>query len=219
MNALIAGATGLCGSELLEIVSKTDSFSQVYILVRKKLPNLSEKVIQLETDYNNLDVLLKPIEIDYMYCCLGTTIKKAGSQEAFNLVDNIYVQQLAEIAELKKVTYFGVISAMGASSKSSIFYSKVKGLMEEAVIAKHIKHISIYRPSLLLGNRKEKRLGEKISIILMYIFSPIMALFFRSYQAIQAKTVAQAMYKESIKATPQKYTYTNKQLFDLAKLS
>ncbi|MBI3235811.1 MAG: oxidoreductase, partial [Bacteroidetes bacterium] len=120
--------------------------------------------------------------------------------------------------ETRAVKYCGVISAMGANSQSRIFYSRVKGEMEEYVISKNIKHVSIYRPSLLLGSRAEKRAGEKIATILMLILNPLLALFFKSFQAIAGKTVALAMFNESLKATPQKYTYTNKHLFDLAKI-
>ncbi|MBI3235601.1 MAG: SDR family oxidoreductase, partial [Bacteroidetes bacterium] len=111
MKALLAGATGLCGNELLRLLLESNEFEKVYILVRKPLEDKHPKLIQIVTNFENIDQDLAAIHVDYIYCCLGTTIKKAGSQEAFNKVDNLYVQQLVNWGEKRAVKYFGVISA------------------------------------------------------------------------------------------------------------
>lgn len=218
MKALLAGASGLCGTELLHILLSSDNFDHIYILVRENIAIKHFRLTQIVTDYSNLERDLAGIDINYIYCCLGTTIKKAGSKEKFAKVDHIYVKHLADWGEKAGVKYFGVISAMGANSASKIFYNQVKGEMELDIIHHNIEHISIYRPSLLLGARKEKRIGEKVATIFMAIIKPIMSLFFKSYQAIPAKTVAKAMFYESLHVSPQKYTYLNKQLFVLSSI-
>src|SRR5690606_18048475 len=111
-------------------------------------------------------------DVDDVFCCLGTTIKKAGSQEAFKIVDYDYPVKLALMAQTADVQNFLVISALGANAQSKVFYSRTKGQLENQLKEINLKALHIFQPSLLLGNRQEFRLGEKIASILSPVFSP-----------------------------------------------
>lgn len=195
--ALIAGATGLVGQALLQQLLQSDQYSKVVALVRRpsldKHPKLEEAVINFE----DLGSYESTHNVDDVFCCLGTTIKTAGSQEAFRKVDFTYVDKLAKWAEEKHCQQFAVISSVGASSTTSNFYLRTKGEMEAAVSALNIPSIHIFRPSLLLGQRHEFRLGEKVSEIMMRLFNPLMKGRLRRYKAIEASDVAMAMYNKA----------------------
>ena len=155
--------------------------------------------------------------IDTVFCCLGTTIKKAGTQEKFKLVDYNYVVNLANWTKVNGANQFVVVSAMGASPKSSVFYSKVKGQMQEAISNLNIPSVSILQPSLLMGNRPEFRLGEKIAIGLMSVLNIFFVGPLKKYKSIQAQTVASAMFNLSKNCQPGVTIFTNDELFNLAK--
>lgn len=128
-----------------------------------------------------------------MFICLGTTIKKAKTKEAFRKVDYEYVVEAGKLANAAKVENVLVISAMGADSKSKFFYSRVKGEMEETLKQLELNSLHIFRPSLLLGERNELRIGEKVSGKLISIFKFLLIGPLRPYRAIHAKKVATAM--------------------------
>ncbi len=191
--ALIAGATGLVGSELLKILLKSEDYSILHSLVRKPSGIQNLKLKEFVVDFDKLDEYTDAFKANDVFCCLGTTIKKAGSQEAFKKVDVDYVVNIANLANKSGAEKFAVISSMGADAKSKIFYNRMKGLMEKGVSESGIKSVVIVRPSLLLGNRKEARFGEKAASVLS---KPFMFLFsgpFRKYRPIKAETVAAAM--------------------------
>lgn len=128
-----------------------------------------------------------------MFCCLGTTIKTAGSQEAFLKVDYTYVIESARIAKSQGATAFSVVSAMGANSKSGIFYNRVKGDMEEALQKIGFSSLLIFRPSLLIGERKEVRPGEVIGAAISNLFSFLFVSGLKKYKPIQGSLVAKSM--------------------------
>ncbi len=196
-TALIAGASGLVGQSLLQLLLQSDYYSKVIAVVRRpsldKHPMLEETIINFE-QINNFQT---PLKVDDVFCCLGTTIKAAGSQEAFTKVDHTYVVELAQWTEKQKCRLFSVISSVGANTKTNNFYLRTKGQMEREVSSLNIPSIHIFRPSLLLGKRNEFRLGEKISMKLMPLFNPLMLGRLRKYRAISAKEVAQAMHDQA----------------------
>ena len=154
------------------------------------------------------------------FCCLGTTIKKAGSQENFKKVDLDYFLTFADLTKSKNAKTFAVVSAMGAEINSSFFYNRVKGEMEQNIAEKGFYGTVILRPSLLLGKRREFRFGEKIGELLLIILRPIMIGSWRSYTAIKATDVTYAMVSSSKKQpkgirifkSAQIRTYAKKQL-------
>jgi uncharacterized protein YbjT (DUF2867 family) len=194
-TALVIGANGLVGSELLKSLLVAPEYSKITVLVRKTLgieaSNLEEKIINFE----NLADYKESFKVDDVFCCLGTTIKKAKSQEAFKKVDVDYPLEMAKLSKEMDCKKFLVISSMGADPKSSVFYNRMKGTLEEGLQAMNLNSLQIFRPSLLLGNRKEFRFGEKVGSIIArgLIFLFVGAL--RKYRPIKAAKVADAMYK------------------------
>jgi uncharacterized protein YbjT (DUF2867 family) len=187
-NAIIAGASGLTGQALLKRLIADGQ--TVYTLERRTTPSVSSNHRPIVVDYANLPTLPK---CDAAYCCLGTTIKKAGSKNAFRQVDFDYVVAFARRAFAAGTKQFLVISALDASAKSAIFYNRVKGEMEEAVAAIGFDAVHIFQPSFLLGERAESRLGERLGIAAFKTISPLLVAGIRKYRPIHVDVVAGAM--------------------------
>ena len=217
MNILIAGASGLVGNELLELAQSNTEIKSIHLIGRRKLEIEDSKIEQHIVAFSDLEKFKINTSIDTVFCCLGTTIKKAGTQEKFKLVDYNYVVNLANWTKVNGANQFVVVSAMGASPKSSVFYSKVKGQMQEAISNLNIPSVSILQPSLLMGNRPEFRLGEKIAIGLMSVLNIFFVGPLKKYKSIQAQTVASAMFNLSKNCQPGVTIFTNDELFNLAK--
>jgi len=162
-KALIIGSTGLIGKSLLSILLEEKAYDQVYSLVRKpghmNQPKLKEYVV----DFDHLQADEPFFEVDDVFCCLGTTIKKAGSIEAMKKVDIEYPVKVAQFAKEKGATHFLVVSASNANQKSLFSYSKMKGELEQELKNIAYENLSILRPSVLLGNREETRLMEGLA--------------------------------------------------------
>ena len=219
MKALLVGASGLVGSETLKLLSNDESITKVVSLGRSK-EGEEGKVQHLKIDFDNLAHTPLNGDFDLAFCCLGTIIKTAGSQQNFKKVDLDYVLAFADLAKAKNVKTFAVVSAMGANKNSSFFYNRVKGEMEDKIEEKAFYGTVIMRPSLLLGKRKEFRFGEKIGELLLTLFWPIMIGSWRSYTAIKATNVTYTMVSSSKKQpkgirifkSAQIRTYAKKQL-------
>lgn len=194
-NVLLAGSTGLIGAYVLKFVTEDGLFENVVALSRKPMRVSGMKVKNIVTDFKNLDNDLTGCNVNTVFCCLGTTIKTAGSQEAFMEVDYEYVIRLAVWAKANGVTQFYVVSALGADSNSKIFYNRVKGKMEDALRKIGFNSLVIFRPSILTGKRKEFRLGERIGIAIAKFVSPLLIGALKKYRPIEAKKVAKAMVK------------------------
>jgi len=187
-TALIIGASGLVGMELTKQLLLYKRYDKVITLVRKPLPITHEKLEQRRYDFDWKTADL--IEGDELFCCLGTTIKTAGSPAAFRKVDYDYVLETAQLAISKGVKKIALVSSIGANKDSKIFYSRIKGEIEAAVSALDFDACFLLRPSLLLGNRTELRMGELVSKFAMTLFSPAIP---NKYKGIEAKQVAKAM--------------------------
>lgn len=196
-TALVAGATGLIGKQCMYKLLENANYEKVIVLVRRKFEIKHPKLEQLIVDYDNLENLTITDKIDDVFCCLGTTMKKAGSKEAFKKVDYDYVLKLAEFGLSKGAKKFLLISANGADPNAAIYYSKVKGEVENAVKSLSYETIFIFRPSILVGNREEFRLGERLGISLALLLSPIMLGVLRKYRPIHGAVVANAMIKKA----------------------
>jgi len=190
-TAVIAGYSGLVGSHLLHLLLADDHYDRVIGLGRKKIDLNHAKFTQFIVDFNALDFTAE--KVDDVFCCLGTTMKKAGSKDKFRLVDFQYPLNLANVCLAKGANKFLMVSSMGASEHSGIFYNKVKGEVEKAVSQLGYKQVVFVRPSLLLGDRSESRLGEDISKVIMkslefMFFGPL-----KNYKAIKGSQVARAL--------------------------
>lgn len=192
-TALIAGATGLIGSALLERLLGAEAYGTVIAVGRRAPDAESGKLIFIETDFSDLEDKLSGREIDDAFCALGTTIKKAGSQEAFRKVDCEFETAFARAAKSAGVHSFGLVSSVGASSAASNFYLRVKGETEDAIKALGFGQLHVYQPGLLLGDRGENRPGEQIGALLTPVLNCALLGPMRKYRSIEAKTVARAM--------------------------
>ncbi len=187
-TALVIGATGLIGKHLTIKLLSSNYYSKVKVLVRKPLDLNHPNLEQIIVDFDNLDS--SKIIADDVFCCLGTTMKAAGSKEAFYKVDFTYPVTIAKAALVNGAKQYLIVTAMGADEKSMIYYNRVKGEVEKALSELHYPTLLIFRPSMLLGERNEPRLGEKIGEILMNVFSFITP---DKYKAIEGEKVANAM--------------------------
>lgn len=197
MKVMLLGATGLTGGKVLQGLLAREEVSQVVALVRHRLPTMHDRLAQHEVDFDNLDAHAGLFNVDAIICCLGTTIKKAGSQEQFRKVDLGYPLKAAELGRDHDVQAFILMSAIGASSSSTIFYNRVKGELEDALRDLGYPYLSIYHPSLLLGDRKEQRTAEALGMKAMPLVNRLLIGPLDRYRGIEAQTVAAAMVNEA----------------------
>ena len=191
--ALLVGATGLVGGHCLNYLLKDDKYHQIVALTRRNLDFRNPKLEQYIVDFDRLENYTDHIKADDIFCCLGTTIKKAGSQEAFRHVDYHYPLQIAKLAVKNGARQFLLISSLGANKDSKIFYNRVKGEIEAAIREIPFYGIQIFRPSLLVGERAEYRTGEKVGEFFLKMVKPVMIGKWKKYRAITAANVAKAM--------------------------
>ncbi|MDN3575580.1 oxidoreductase [Chitinimonas viridis] len=161
-TTLIAGATGLIGRHLAKLLAHDPTYGQVHALVRRPTGLTEGKLVEMLVDYEQLDAITLP-RIDTVFCALGTTIKTAGTQAAFRRVDLDYVLAIARLARERGAQHCLVVSSLGANAGSRVFYNRVKGEMEAGLQALGYPRLSLFRPSVLIGERPEFRLGEKIA--------------------------------------------------------
>ena len=193
--AVVAGASGLVGEQLLNQLLADPAYGKVIVVVRKSLDLTHEKLEQKVTDFALLPSALEGMKADHGFCCLGTTIKKAGSKEKQYIIDHDFVVAFTRGCYSAGVTRFAVVSSIGASADSSNFYLRTKGAMELDVRKIPFKAIYFLQPSFLLGERKEFRAGEKIGISIMKAFNPLMIGSFKKYRGVQAAMVARCMIR------------------------
>jgi len=200
MNVLVLKATGLTGHLVVEQLLTRSEVTSVVVPVRHSLGLKSPKLAEHLVDFDALESHSKIFEVDVLVCCLGTTIKKAGSQEAFRKVDYEYALKGARLARQAGASTMILMSAIGASSRSTVFYSRVKGELEDAVRELGFDYLSIYHPSLLLGDRKEHRTGEALGMAVMPLANRALIGPLQKYRGIQAEAVAAAMVNELIES-------------------
>ena len=189
-TALIAGATGLVGSHLLPLLLSGDRYERVIAITRKPLPE-HPRLVQVNIDMSDA-ASYQAHPADDVYCCLGTTIAVAGSKENFRKVDFTFPSVMAKALLARGASQYMLVSALGANKNSSIFYNRVKGEVEESISGAGYRSVHIFRPSLLLGNRTEKRSGEDAAKIFYKIFGFLIP---KKYKGVDASKVANAMYQ------------------------
>ena len=197
-SVALAGATGLVGGEALRRFLADASFARVVAIVRRPLegplardPKLEQQVV----DFDKLEKRPPPLDVDAVVCALGTTIKVAGSQEAFRRVDYEYPLVLARLGLAAGARQFLLVSALGASARSPVFYNRVKGELEDAVRGLGYPSVTIVRPSLLLGDRQEVRPGEEIGKLFGFLVPG-------KYKPVAAGAVANALVTAAREGRP-----------------
>ncbi len=190
-TAVIAGATGLVGGALLDQILSNPRYQKVVTVSRRDFPVSHPRLEKrIATDMLNPGEVLSGVQPDDVFCCLGTTMAAAGSREKFYEVDHEYPLALARATLALGATRFLLVSSLGANPKSMVFYNRVKGEVEQAISGIGYRVVHIFRPSLLLGPRSEKRAGEDLAKGLYRILNPVIP---RKYKAIEGETVARAM--------------------------
>ncbi|MFC4778917.1 NAD-dependent epimerase/dehydratase family protein [Paenibacillus sp. GCM10023252] len=216
-TAIVAGATGLIGRELTERLLQEDKYEEVITLVRTPLPIQDEKLKQIVTTWERhaLEEALRPIMEDaHIYCALGTTIKKAKTREQFRKVDYEYPVLLGKLAKQYRAAQFLIVSSMGADKHSRVFYSRVKGETEDALRSLGLRSLHIFRPSLLLGDRHEFRLGERFGAIVARVITPLLAGKLSVYRPIEARDVAAGMIRAARKESIGIRIYPSDQIYN-----
>jgi nucleoside-diphosphate-sugar epimerase len=200
-SAIVLGSTGLVGRALVNQLCKDPRYERITCLVRAPMVNADfhdpqNKIEPLVIDYEKFQDYQGYFTVDHVYCCLGTTIKNAGSQKAFRRVDFEFVHVAAQLARAQRAKSFVWISSLGANAKSKNFYLRVKGELENAILTMpQLENAAAVRPSLLVGKRKETRNGESFAIKVLQTLSPLMKGSLAKYKPVHAVQVASQMIK------------------------
>lgn len=216
MTALIFGATGLVGNLCLEMLVASNLYSKIIVLSRKQITPPLLNVENIVTDFENLETIKDSIKADDIFCAMGTTIAKAGSQEKFTKIDYEIPLQIAQIAKQNGAKNFVLVSAIGADSKSKVFYNRTKGKLEEALEKLSFNSLIIFQPSILLGEREDFRFAEMIGKSLFKGLSFVFVGKLKPYKGIEAKTIAKAMVAKAIKPSEKVERLTYKEILKAA---
>lgn len=194
-TALILGATGLTGKLLLNRLLADDSYECVKVFSRRPLGLQHAKLEIFIGDLLKLEQFESDFKGDELFCCIGTTASKTKDKGKYKQVDFGIPVSAANLCKKNGIESFLVVSALGASAESQIFYNRTKGEMEQAVLMQHIPNTYILRPSLIKGFREEQRLGETIGAIVMSIAQAFLIGKYKKYRAIEAGTIAKALHR------------------------
>ncbi len=192
-KAIVYGASGLVGSYILETLLNNVNYEQVIIVVRKDQNIQHPKLKTIIGDFNSLPEVVKDIEADEVFVALGTTQKKTPDKKLYYQIDHDYPVLAAKLAKENGAKAVFLVSAIGANAKSSIFYTKMKGETEQDIINLNLDHTYIFRPSMILGDRKESRPLEKVFIGIFKLINPLFMGGMNKYKGIEAADIAKAM--------------------------
>ena len=204
-TALLFGSSGLIGGHLLNILIQNNDYNKIKIFVRSEPETLDSKIEIIKTDFNNLKKHIEDIKGDDCFFCIGTTKKNSPDKNEYKRIERDIPVEIAKIAKTNSVNSFVYVSSGFANPKNSGAYLRYKGEVEEELKRLNFTKLGIMRPSFLMGNRKEKRFGEKIGIFLFRLLSPLFLGSLKKMKPIQSEKVAYAMinvakkdYKQTI---------------------
>lgn len=197
LTALLAGASGLVGGECLRRLAESPDYARVIVVTRRDLGDRSRhpKIRQVVTEFSRLGAVRGELVADHVFCALGTTIRKAGSQAKFREVDHDYPLRLADLARGTGATHFSIVSALGASRSSTFFYSRVKGEVEDALRRMGWPSLAIFRPSVIAGERAESRPLERLG-------EHLLRLAPATWRPVAASDIAAAMVAVALESPP-----------------
>jgi uncharacterized protein YbjT (DUF2867 family) len=216
-TAIILGASGLTGGILLQKLINDKRYSTIKLFSRTRIEGLPNKVIQFIGNLLELEQFRADIIADEVYCCIGTTSKKTPDKKLYKKIDYGIPVAAATLAKQNEIPTFLVISAMGANITGSVFYNRTKGEMEQDVLLQGIKNTFILRPSLISGERNERRLLEKIGIVVFKILQPLFIGSLKKYRIINAESIAQAMLNLANNTSTSEVIITSNDIIQLAK--
>ena len=215
-TALVFGSSGLVGNELVNLLIKNDDYDQIKLFVRKPVKVNDTKIEIIQTDFYNLDVHSEDIQGDDCFYCIGTTKKNSPDKNEYKRIELEIPIKVGQISKKNLVKTFSFVSSGYANSKHSGDYLRYKGLVEEELKKLSFNKLGILRPSFLIGRRKEKRIGEKIGIIIFMILSPLFIGPLKKMKPIPCNLVAKAMLNIS-KKDLDKVTYESNEIVELSK--
>lgn len=198
-TALLLGATGLVGGHCLDHLLVQEAYGAVVTLARRPLARAHPRLTHHIVDFEQLEAHAAAFAVDDVFCCLGTTMKQAGSQAAFRKVDYEYPLRAARLAVQGGASQFLLVSSLGADPGSRFFYNRVKGEVEAAVADLPFEGVYLFRPSLLVGERDERRLGERVGEAVLKAVSFALRGPLRRYRPVAGRTVAQAMVAQALR--------------------
>jgi uncharacterized protein YbjT (DUF2867 family) len=216
----LLGASGLVGGRLLELLAPDAAYSRGTLVGRRPLGLERANVREVVVDFDRPEAFREHLAVDDVFCCLGTTIKKAGSQDAFTKVDRDIPVAVGREARAAGAKQFLIVTAVGADAKSRVFYNRVKGEVEDALAALDFPGgLKVFHPSLIVGERAERRPAERVAMALMIATRPLFAGGLTRYRAIDAVDVARAMRRAAIDEPPSPgvQVYEGARLFALAR--
>lgn len=208
-TAIILGATGLTGSIVLEKFLVNDAYAKIILFSRNSTGINHEKVVEHIVDVLNLEAVQNYFHADEVYCCVGTTKKKTPDQSKYSAIDFGIPVAAAKLCKQNDIKCLAVVSAIGANPKSSIFYNRTKGEMEQAVLSYGIERTYIFRPSFIGGNRTEKRVGELIGLAIFNFIKPLFIGKLKKYAVINASDIANRMIQTSNSNEPSRIFESN----------
>ncbi len=215
-TALVFGSSGLIGSKLVNIILQNNKYDNIKLFVRSLPENNNPKLKIIETDFNNLEKHKDSIAGDDCFFCIGTTRKNTQDKDEYIRIEYNIPVEIAKIAKSNSVNNFIYVSSLGSNPNASGLYLKNKGQAEQELIKLNFTKLSIIRPSILLGNRKENRVGEKIGVFLMKLLSPLFFGKLKKYKPIKVENVAKAMVNIA-QNNYQKKIFESDQLVEIAK--
>jgi len=215
-QVILVGASGLIGSHLLTSLIESAEISRILLILRRPLNITNPKVRELIVNFDELEQYASEIKGDIIYSCLGTTTAATPDSNLYRKIDLEYPLNLARIGAENGIRQFHLVSSMGANVNSSSSYLKLKGELEEKLKELSLESLHIYQPSLLTGNRREYRLGEKIAAPIFKLIEPLLIGPLKKYRSIKAEIVARAMLNQSLKEIKGTLIYPSIQIQELA---
>jgi len=215
-TALVFGSSGLVGSHVLNQLIQHSNYSKIKLFVRSSIKVNDRKIELIQTDFNNLEQHREEMMGDECFFCIGTTKKNSPDKNEYQRIELDIPKQIAQIAKSNNINSYFFVSSGYANSKSSGDYLKYKGLVEEEILSLGFSKVGIMRPSFILGDRKEFRLGEKIGIIIFKLLNPLFIGPLKKMKSIHSETIAKAMIKLANENNNQKI-FESDRISDLVK--
>jgi uncharacterized protein YbjT (DUF2867 family) len=215
-TAILLGSSGLVGSQLLTLLLNTSAYTQVILFNRKPSLVKHPKIKEVLVDFNNIENYKNEIKADVIFSCLGSTKSKTPNLADYRKVDFDIPLWFANEGAKNGIQQYHLVSSIGANSKSTNFYTKLKGEVEDGLKECAIPNINIYQPSFLIGNRLEKRQLESIGLVFIKILNPFLIGKLKKYKGIEASILAKAMLNTSLKNDLGIHTYTSDKIKTLA---
>ncbi len=193
-TAIVLGATGLTGSYLLDMLLDSEDYQTVKVFARRSTGKQSEKLEEIICDLLKLEDYGEEFAADEVFCCIGTTKAQTGNKDIYRAIDYGIPVTAARLAEQNGIKSLSIVSAIGADSNSSFFYSRTKGEMEQAVLKYKVDNILIYRPSLIYGEREDRRLGEQIAVYIAKLLDILPFSWVKNYRSIKGEELAKVLF-------------------------